>query len=180
MSDIFNRIFSRTRSLSSRYARNVISFFLFMREILQFALISGYFEDRALLRKKKKKEKARPYFEFVRSFELLRELATSVLTNENCFDWQRRKRKLCILLNQVLSALSENSIIFLLSFRDRKKIEQFKIRYFILFIVLSFQKFKCYGSVIDIDLSLFIVNCYNSKEWKRKWKIAFLFRNSQE
>lgn len=55
-----------------------------MRETLQFALISGYFEDRTLPRKKK--EKARPYFEFVRSFELLRELATSVLTNENCFD----------------------------------------------------------------------------------------------
>lgn len=85
------------------------------------------------------------------------------------------------MLNQVLSALSENSIIFLLSFRDTKKIEQFKIRYFILFIVLSFQKFKCYGSVIDIDLSLFIVNCYNSKECERKWKIeTFLFRNSQE
>lgn len=85
------------------------------------------------------------------------------------------------MLNQVLSALSENSIIFLLSFRDTKKIEQFKIRYFILFIVLLFQKFKCYGSVIDIDLSLFIVNCYNSKECERKWKIeTFLFRNSQE
>lgn len=55
-----------------------------MRETLQFALISGYFENRAL--PQKKKEKARPYFEFVRSFELLRELATSVLTNENCFD----------------------------------------------------------------------------------------------
>lgn len=32
---------------------------------------------------------------------------------------------------------------------------------------------QCYGSVIDIDLSLFIVNCCSSKEWKRKWKIFF-------
>lgn len=58
-----------------------------MREILQFALISGYFEDRALLRKKKKERKGETLFRIrsiVRASKGINNVST--LTNENCFD----------------------------------------------------------------------------------------------
>lgn len=80
-----------------------------------------------------------------------------------------------------------NYFLTIISRYETKKIEQFKIRYFIFFFFCKMKLFEkkfvtflykksneqCYGSVIDIDLSLFIVNCCSSKEWKRKWKIFF-------
>lgn len=52
-----------------------------MREILQFALISGYFEDRALLRKKKKKKEKATLFR-IRSIVRASKGISNVSTDE--------------------------------------------------------------------------------------------------
>lgn len=52
-----------------------------MREILQFALISGYFEDRALLRKKKKERKGETLFR-IRSIVRASKGISNVSTDE--------------------------------------------------------------------------------------------------
>lgn len=80
-----------------------------------------------------------------------------------------------------------NYFLTIISRYETKKIEQFKIRYFIFFFFCKMKLFEkkfvtflykksneqYYGSIIGIDLSLFIVNCCSSKECKKKWKIFF-------
>lgn len=162
-----------------------------MRETLQFALISGYFENRALPQKKKK-EKARPYFEFVRSFELLRELATSVLTNENCFD-NKEKETLYFVKRSTFRSMRKFNYFFYYRFEIRRELNN--LRFVILFIVLLFCKMKlfekkfvtflyknsneqCYESIIYMDLSLFIVNYYSSKEKIKMENSFFIYKFS--